>query len=116
MFDEAYKKAGEQAMILTKDISLKRASLREDGLHSSHWTTLPSGLNVTLTVLSHPMRHLYNSTSLPTPTMPSWANATGVDYLVTDKKGYSFVTQCLARNFKNDCVKLNTVVTAVHTA
>ena len=25
-------------------------------------------------------------------------NATGVDYLVADKKGYSFVTECLARN------------------
>ncbi|CAI8019318.1 Polyamine oxidase 1, partial [Geodia barretti] len=43
-------------------------------------------------------------------------NATAVDYLVTDRKGYSFVTECLARNFKKDRVKLNSVVTAVHTA
>ena len=33
-------------------------------------------------------------------------NVTAVDYLVTDRKGYSFVTECLARNFKKDGVKL----------
>jgi polyamine oxidase len=43
-------------------------------------------------------------------------NATSIDYLVADEKGYSFVTECLARDFKHNRLKLNSLVTAIHTA
>ena len=89
MFDEAYKKAGEQAMILTQDISLR------EGLTEGGWTPLSpldnftSGQNVTDSAITPDEASLqfyfppytYYAFLGPEP------NATGVDYLVTDKKG-----------------------------
>ena len=39
-----------------------------------------------------------------------------MDYLLVDEKGYSFVVECLARNFKNDRVLLNSLITEIETA
>ena len=39
-----------------------------------------------------------------------------MDYFVADKKGYSFVVECLARKFKNDRVLLNSLITKIETA
>ena len=38
------------------------------------------------------------------------------DYLVADERGYSFVVRCMARNFLNDRVRLNSTVTIVRVA
>ena len=38
------------------------------------------------------------------------------DYLIVDDKGYSFVVKCMARNFENDRVKLNSYVRKIQTA
>ena len=38
------------------------------------------------------------------------------DYLVVDEKGHSFVVKCLARDFINDKVKLNSTVTRIKVA
>ena len=38
------------------------------------------------------------------------------DYLIVDEKGYSFVVKCLAKNFINSSVKLNSIVTRIEYA
>jgi polyamine oxidase len=119
VFDDAYKKACKLAMILADDISLR------EGFTKEGWTPLTPLDNFTewvkcdfdsaitpdeASLLLYFPPYTYYAFLGPEP------NATAVDYLVTDRKGYSFVTECLARNFKKDRVKLNSVVTAIHTA
>ena len=43
-------------------------------------------------------------------------DAEGVDYLVTDDKGFSFVVECMARGFKEDRIILDSLITTIQTA
>ena len=39
-----------------------------------------------------------------------------INYLMADEKGYSYVVDCLARNFKDDHIKYNSKITKIQTA
>ena len=39
-----------------------------------------------------------------------------VNYLMADEKGFSYVVHCLARNFKDDRIRLNSMITKIKTA
>ena len=58
---------------------------------------------------------LFYSTTAYTDFLGQEPDAETEDYLITDRRGYSFVVDCMARNF-NSSVKLNTTITAIQTA
>ena len=58
---------------------------------------------------------LFYSATAYTDFLGPESDAEGEDYYITDPKGYSFVIDCMARNFKNS-VKLNTLITTIQTA
>ena len=119
VFRTAYKRAEKLNKILTYDISLRQ------GLKWGGWTPQTALDNFTEWVTCD-----FDSAITPEEAsllmyFPSYTytaflgpekNATAIDYLVTDRKGYSFVTECLARNFKKDHVRLNSTITMIHTA
>ena len=119
VFDKAYKRACQLETNLTDDISL-REGLKLEGWtpHTPldefmEWAKCDFDSAITpekASLLFYFPAYTYYAFLGPEP------NATAIDYLVTDKKGYSFVTRCLARNFMNDRLRLNSVVTDVHTA
>ena len=119
MFDRAYKAASKLEMIITDDISLREALEKEGWTPQSpldnfiEWAKCDFDSAITpdkASLLLYFPAYTYYAFLGPEP------SAKAIDYLVTDKNGYSFVTECMARNFKNDRVKLNSVVTAVETA
>ena len=119
VFDRAYKAASELEMIITDDISLREALEKEGWTPQSpldnfiEWAKCDFDSAITsdkASLLLYFPAYTYYAFLGPEP------NAKAIDYLVTDKKGYSFVTECMARNFKNDRVKSNSVVTSVETA
>ena len=119
VFDRAYKKAGHLHRILTDDVSL-REGLRWEGWEPkswldnfTEWAVCDFDSAITpeeASLLMYFPGYTYKAFLGPEK------NATAIDYLVVDKKGYSFVTECLARNFMKDRVKLNSLVTTVKTA
>ena len=107
VFDEAYKKTCQLVMILADDISLREGFMKEG------WTPLAPLDNFTewakcdfdsaitpdeASLLFYFPPYTYYAFLGPEPN----ATARELLYLVTDRKGYSFVTECLARNFKKD--------------
>ena len=119
VFKTAYEKAGHLEDILTYDVSL-RQGLKWEGWEPrtrldnfTEWATCDFDSAITpdeASLLMYFPDYTYSAFLGPEK------NATAVDYLVVDKKGYSFVTDCLARDFKKDRVKLNSLVTTVETA
>ena len=117
VLDQAYKKAED--IVLTEDISLREGMMEEGWKPRTpldnflEWSKCDFDSAITpemASLLFYFPAYTYYAFLGPEP------NATAIDYLVTDKKGYSFVTECLARNFKNDRINLNSLVTEVHTA
>ena len=108
VFDEAvYKKACQLAMILAGDISLRESFMKEGWTPLTHldnfteWGKCDFDSAITpdeASLLFYFPPYTYYAFLGPEPN----ATARGLLYLVTDRKGYSFVTECLARNFMND--------------
>ena len=119
VFKTAYKRAQKLGKILTYDVSL-RQGLKWGGWtpqtaldNFTEWATCDFDSAITPDEASLLM---YFPSYTYTAFLGPEKNATAIDYLVTDKKGYSFVTDCLARNFKKDRVRLNSLITTIHTA
>ena len=119
VFDRAYKEASKLEKILTDDISLR------DGLRWKGWTPqtrLDNLIEWRTCDFDSAITPDNASLLMYFPAYTYYAflgpekNATAIDYLVADEKGYSFVTECLARKFKQDRVKLNSLVTLIQTA
>ena len=119
VFDRAYKEVSKLGMILTDDISLR------DGLKLEGWTPktrLDNLIEWRVCDFDSAITPEKASLLMYFPAYTYYAflgpekNATAIDYLVADKKGYSFITECLARNFKSDRIKLNSLVSSIQRA
>lgn len=119
IFQAAFKEAAELEKVLTHDISVRQ------GLTKGGWEPRSALDNFTewaridfdsairpenISLLTYFPLNTY--TEFLGPEM----DAKAVDYLVADKKGFSFVVDCLARNFKNNRVHLNSFITKIQTA
>ena len=77
------------------------------------WYYIDLELGVTPQKLSLP---IYSELSTYTDFTESEDEDETDDYLVVDEKGFSFVVRCMARNFINDTIKLNSVVKQIKVA
>ena len=118
-FEHAYETVEELGEGLEEDISLSRA-FRMGGWNPQspldmfvEWShiDLCSAIKAENMSLLH-----YLLLATYTDFVDPLGEGEGIDYLVTDEKGYSFVVDCMARNFKDDRVRLNSLITRVHTA
>ena len=121
VFQTAYNKVAELAKTITPsiDISIRKALTKEGWEPQSVLDNFTEWVTIDWNSAQKPEElSLLHYFPLATYTifLGPEKNATAVDYLVADKKGYSFVVECLARNFKNDRVLLNSLITKIETA
>ena len=99
---------------LPKDISLRQALSTAGWLPSTTLHNFTKWYYVDFCIAIRPeelsVKVFYNTTAY-TDFLGPEPDAEAEDYYITDQKGYSFVVDCMARNFK-DHVKLNTLITA----
>ena len=115
---EAYESAAEQAEVITEDISVREA------LTIGGWEPQTALDNFTDwwyfdfcdAVSPEDVSLLHYSALSEGDFTGTGEDAEAVDYYVTDRKGFSFLPECIARNFKDDRVILNSLVTKIQTA
>lgn len=119
MFELAYEVAEELGEDIEEDISLSQAfriggwnpqSPLENFVEWSHIDLCSAIKAENMSLLHYLLLSTYTDFVNPD------GEGEGYDYLVTDEKGYSFVVDCMARNFKDDRVRLNSLITRVQTA
>ena len=115
---KAYESAAEQAEIITEDISVREA------LTIGGWEPQTALDNFTdwvyldfcFAVPPEDVSLLHYSALSEGDYTGTGEDAEAVEYYVTDRKGFSFLPKCIARNFKDDKVILNSLVTKIQTA
>ena len=121
-FDLAYSKAVKlgEGIEISNDISLEKA-LEMEGWDPNSPTPLDEfveWLGVDLCSAIHPRSisvFHHSRISYKTDFLAD-KNDDAIGYLIADKNGYSFVVDCLARNFKDDRIQLNSKITKIETA
>ena len=119
-FEETSEVAEKIGMSLdpSEDISLSQALSMAGWLPNTTLDNFTEWYYVDFCIAIRPeelsVKLFYNQTAY-TDFLGPEPDAEGEDYYITDQKGYSFVVDCMARNFK-DNVKLNTLITAIQTA
>ena len=114
----AYENAYEQAEVITEDISVREA------LTNGEWEPQTVLDNFTDWVYfdycdAVPPKYVsllrYTGAS-EGDYVGTGEDAEAVEYYITDREGFSFLPKCIARNFKDDRVILNSLVIKIQTA
>jgi polyamine oxidase len=119
-FEETSEVAEKIGMSLdpSEDISLSQALSMAGWLPNTTLDNFTEWYYVDFCIAIRPeelsVKVFYNTTAY-TDFLGPEPDAEAEDYYITDRRGYSFVVDCMARNFK-DHVKLNTLITAIQTA